>query len=187
MLNRIRIGAGITSKSFYANDLNYTTDYSTFSLTKKWLYKNSPTINSNGTVTWTITGNETRTLANPKNAAGQTITDTLGPNQVFEQGNATVTFYNQDNTIAGRDLIPLQEGSTSFSYTIPEQYGTCGFVITYQSKITDWDTYVGPAKSYTNSVSGLWDWFTNTSTSTRARVASMSKNFIKQADDWAQW
>ena len=29
MLNRIRIGAGITSKSFYANDLNYTSDYST--------------------------------------------------------------------------------------------------------------------------------------------------------------
>ncbi len=187
MLNRIRIGAGVTSKSFYANDLNYESDYSTFSLTKKWLYKNSPTINSNGTVTWTITGNEQRTLTNPKNAAGQTITDTLGPNQVFEQGNATVTFYNQDNTIAGRDLIPLQEGSTSFSYTIPEQYGTCGFVITYQSKITDWDTYVGPAKSYTNSVSGLWDWRTNTSTSVRARVASMSKNFIKQADDWPQW
>lgn len=42
MLNRIRIGAGITSKSFYANDLNYTSDYSTFSLTKKMAVQEFP-------------------------------------------------------------------------------------------------------------------------------------------------
>ena len=121
-----------------------------------------------------------------KNAAGQTITDTLGPNQ-FSNRNATVRSTTKTTLLLAEILFLCKKEAPRFSYTIPEQYGTCCFVITYQSKITDWDTYVGPAKSYTNSVSGLWDWRTNTSTSVRARVASMSKNFIKQADDWAQW
>lgn len=185
--NYAYIGAGTYANNVRANDLNYTYDYSSFSLYKQWLTKNAPSINSDGTISWLITGNQQGKSATPANVAGQTVTDTLGPNQAFEDGQAYVTFYNQDNSIAGRDTIVLHEGDTSFSYVIPEIYGTCGFTISYKSKITDWDGYVGPAKKYTNTVRGLWNWVGTGTTTERPRVASMSKNFVKQADDWAQW
>lgn len=185
--NTVKIGSGTTFNNLAANDLDYTQQSISFSLITNWLTKSSPAINDDGTISWSITGNQQGKLSSPKNAAGQTITDSLGPNQIFEDGTASVVFYNQDGSVAGRDSITLQQGSTSFSYTIPDQFGTCGFVITYKSKITDWDSYVGPAKKYTNSVSGLWNWSHTSSTSSRARVASMSKTFVKQADDWAQW
>lgn len=90
--------------------------------------------------------------------------------------------------MAGTDSVPLAEDTTSFSYTIPEQYGTCKFKITYQSVITDWDDYVGEAKKYTNSVTGPGGWTIDTSISNEhPHVAGMYKSFVMQSDDWAQW
>ena len=185
--NYAYIGSGVSAGGFYANDLSAARDYSRFSLTKTLLWKSSPSINSDGTISWTITGNEQGKSAVPDNVAGQTITDVLGPDQVFPGGTATVAFYNQDGSTAGTDSIALEEGSTSFSYTVPDRYGTCGFRISYKSKITDWDGYVGPAKSYTNKVTGLWGTSSTGSTSARPRVPRITKKFVRQAEDWSQW
>ena len=185
--NYVYIGSGVRAGDFYANDLSARNDYSRFGLTKRYLTKNSPSITSDGFITWTITGNEQGKSATPENIAGTTVTDTLGPDQVFPAGTATVTFYNQDGSRAGTDAVALSEGSTSFSYTIPEAFGTCGFTITYRSRVTDWDTYVGPAKSYSNRVSGPWGISTGSSTFERQRVPRLSKRFVRQAEDWSQW
>lgn len=192
-VNAGQVGNGLTTRNYayagnldkdgyHAADLNKVYSYSEFKLLKNQLVKNSPNINSDGTVNWLITGNQQGVSATPSDVGGQTITDTLGDNQEFGDDTASVTFYNQDGSIAGRDSIQLTAGSKSFSYTIPAQYGTCGYTISYQSKITDWDSYVGPAKTYSNTVNG-W----TSQTSERQRVAAMSKTFVKQADDWSEW
>ena len=165
-----------------AGDLNQVYDYSYFILTKQIIGKNSPSIQSDGTVNWVITGNEAGKSLTPTDIGGEKITDTLGPNQVFKSSEATVIFYGQDGKEAGRDSISLSVDSTSFTYTIPDQYGTCAYRIAYITQITDWDTYVGPAKSYTNTVNGY-----TASTYNRARVAAMSKEFVEQEDDWSRW
>ena len=187
MENHVSVGSGLKVNGVYANDLNAAGAYASFNLSKSWLWKSSPSIGADGTVAWTIVGNQQGTNATPRNAAGQVVVDELGPNQAFAGGEARVVFYNQDGSVAGEDAIPLKGGATSFRYTIPEQYGTCGFRITYMSKITDWDSYVGPSKTYTNRVSGLWSWASTGTTGTRPRVPSMSKTFVEQADDWARW
>ena len=181
--NYVNVGnVGSGDYKYQAPDLNKVNDYSTFTVNKVILAKNSPTINSDGTINWVITGNENRKSATPENVGGLVLNDSLGPDQVFEGGTATVTFYDQDNKVAGTDTIELTAGSTTFSYTIPSEYGTCKYVISYTSKITDWDTYIGPAKSYSNSVNN-WTSYTYK----RARVAAMDKSFVKQADDWSEW
>ncbi len=185
--NNVELGSGVSAGDFYANDLTRRSDYSYFGITKSYLRKSSPSINSDGTVTWTVWANEQGKSSSPTNIAGQTITDVLGPDQVFPASDIQVVFYNQDGSEAGRDSIKVEEGDTSFSYTVPSKYGTCGIKMTYSSKITDWDSYVGPAKSYTNSVRGPWDISTSGTTSVRARVPRITKKFVKQADDWSQW
>ena len=66
-------------------------------------------------------GNEAGKSAKPENIAGSTLTDELGPDQVFAGGTATVVYYNQDGTCAGTDGIVLKEGSRAFSYTVPRR------------------------------------------------------------------
>lgn len=172
----------IGEDGYRSDDLNRYYGYSTFLLLKNVLGKNNPNINSDGTVDWVITGNESGKTREQENIGGLVLNDTLGPNQEFTGNKATVTFYNENGSVAGTDSIDLPAGSTSFSYTIPTEYGTCRYSISYTSKITDWESYIGPAKSYTNTVNGV----TGT-TAQRVRVAAMAKKFVKQADDWSQW
>ena len=179
--NYVYVG-NIGVDGYRSSDLNRYYDYSSFLLVKNVIAKNNPSINSDGTVSWVITGNEYGKTRVQDNIGGLVLNDALGPNQEFTGNKATVTFYNENGSIAGTDSIDLPAASTSFSYTIPAQYGTCSYKIAYTSKITDWESYVGPAKSYTNSVNGV----TGT-TSQRVRVAAMTKKFVKQADDWSQW
>lgn len=180
-VNYVYVG-NIGVDGYRSSDLNQYYDYSIFLLVKNVIAKNDPAINSDGTVSWVITGNEYGKTRVQDNIGGLVLNDALGPNQEFTGNQATVTFYNEDGSVAGTDSIDLPAASTSFSYTIPAQYGTCSYKIAYTSKITDWESYVGPAKSYTNSVNGV----TGT-TSHRARVAAMTKKFVRQADDWSQW
>lgn len=180
-INRVDVG-NIGVDGYRSSDLNRYQDYSIFQLVKNVIAKNNPTINSDGTVSWVITGNEYGKTRVQDNIGGLVLNDALGPNQEFTGNKATVTFYNEDGSVAGTDSIDLPAASTSFSYTIPTKFGTCSYKIAYTSKITDWESYVGPAKSYTNSVNDV----TGT-TSERARVAAMTKKFVKQADDWSQW
>ena len=177
-----RVHVGNVGAGHNANDLNLTSSASWFRVTKTVLGKNSPNINSDGTIDWVITGNEAGKTSTPTNVAGLVLNDVLGPDQEFMGSSASVTFYNQDGSVAGTDTIALPEGTKSFSYTIPDQYGTCEYRISYRARITDWDSYVGPAKKYTNTVNGL-----TSSTSERPRVAAMDKHFVQQADDWSQW
>ena len=179
--NYVYVG-NIGDDGYRSGDLNQYHGYSSFQLVKNVLTKNNPSISSDGTVNWSITGNEYGKTREQENIGGLVLNDTLGPNQEFTGNKATVTFYNEDGSVAGTDLIDLPAGSTSFSYTIPAEYETCSYRISYTSKITDWESYVGPAKSYTNTVNGV----TGT-TSQRVRVAAMTKKFVKQADDWSQW
>ena len=179
--NRVYVG-NVGGEGYESPDLNDVYSYSYFLVYKNVLVKNSPNIKSDGTVNWVITGNERATSATPSNVAGLVLNDTLGPNQEFEDGTASVVFYNQDGSVAGRDTIELTAGSTAFTYTIPEKYGTCEYRISYTSKITDWETYVGPAKKYSNTVNG-WTSYTTE----RSRVASMDKAFVEQADNWSKW
>lgn len=178
----------VAEHGLYSADLNRVYDHASFGLYKNALVKNSPSINPDGTVSWSIVGNGRATSSVPTDVGGKTVTDVLGENQEFEEGLAAVTFYNQDGTVAGSDSIPLAAGSTSFSYTIPERYGTCEYRISYKSRITDWDTYVGPAKAYTNTV-GYEDGSHGSggTTSSRPRVASMTKTFVQQEGDWSRW
>ena len=177
------VSAGnVGSNGYYSADLNKVYAQSYFTLVKEVLGKNSPNINSDGTVDWVITGNESGKTREQENIGGLVLNDVLGPNQEFMGNAATVTFYNEDGSRAGTDLIELPAGSTSFSYTIPAQYGTCSYKITYKSKITDWESYVGPAKKYTNTVNGVTG-----ATSERARVAAMTKKFVEQGLDWSSW
>lgn len=178
--NQVQVGN--VGGGHYANDLNQVRDYATFIVTKTILGKNTPNINSDGTIDWVITGNEAGKTSTPANVAGLVLNDVLGPNQEFTGSPATVTFYNQDGSVAGTDTVALPEGTKSFSYTIPDQYGICGYRISYRARITDWDSYVGPAKRYTNTVNGL-----TSGTALRPRVAAMDKHFVQQADDWSQW
>ena len=179
--NYVYVG-NIGVDGYRSSDLNRYYDCSNFLLVKNVIAKNNPAINSDGTVNWVITGNEYGMTSVQDNVGGLVLKDALGPNQEFMGNKATVTFYNENGSVAGTDSIELPAASTSFSYTIPAQYGTCSYKIAYTSKITDWESYVGPAKSYTNSVNGV----TGT-TYRRDRVAAMTKKFVKQADDWSQW
>ena len=172
----------IGEDGYRSDDLNRHYDDSYFQLIKNVLTKNNPSISSDGTVNWVITGNEYGKTREQENIGGLVLNDTLGPNQEFTGNKAHVTFYNEDGSVAGADSIDLPAGSTSFSYTIPAEYGTCSYRISYASKITDWESYVGPAKGYTNTVNGVTG-----ATYERARVAAMTKKFVKQADDWSQW
>ena len=179
--NCVQVGNVGSPASSYP-DLNRSSSVSSFKVVKNVLVKNSPNINSDGTIDWVISGNERAKSATPTDVGGLVLTDKLGPNQEFGDSVATVVFYKQDGSVAARDSIQLTAGSTSFTYTIPAEYGTYAYTISYKSVITDWETYVGPAKSYTNTVNG-W----TSSTSQRARVASMDKSFVEQADDWSKW
>ncbi len=180
--NYVYVG-NLGENGYCAADLNKVFDYSTFFLRRTILIKDGKLDKSNGTVFWTIAGNERNKTKEAVNVGGLLITDTLGPDQKFTGNTATVTFYSfEDGSVVGTDSVYLADGATSFTYTIPEDYGTCEYKITFTSTITDWDTYVGPAKSYTNTVNGY-----TASTAQRARVAAMSKQFVQQADDWSQW
>ena len=171
----------IGSEGYYSADLNRHYDYIYFTLAKNVLAKSNPSINGNGTVSWNVAGNELGKTKEPDDVGGLVLNDTLGPNQEFTDQTVTVYFYNESG-LAGKDSFKIAAGSTSFSYTIPQEYGTCRYSFSYTSKITDWESYVGPAKSYTNTVNGV----TGTTTK-RARVAAMAKRFVRQADDWSQW
>ena len=185
--NHVYVG-NLGENGLYASDLNRTYDYTSFILAKAMLAKNQPSVNANGTVSWAIVGNEAGKSATPVDVGGKTLVDQLGADQVFDDGTARVTFYNQDGSVAGSDSIPLTAGSTSFTYTIPEQYGTCGYRIAYTARISDWDTYVGPSKTYSNYVGYLdGSWGYTGVTYERPRVAAMDKVFVQQADDWSQW
>lgn len=157
MGNTVALGAGASAGDFLASDLEARSASVRFSIIKRYLTKRCLGVDEKGAVEWEIFGNEAGKSTQPENIAGSTLIDELGPDQVFAGGTATVVYYNQDGTRAGTDSIVLKEGSRSFSYTVPAAYGTCGFTMTYRSKITDWDTYAGPAKSYSNTVRGLWD------------------------------
>ncbi len=179
--NYVYVG-NLGENGYYANDINRPYDYDYFILKKAVLIKTGSLDTSNATVSWTISGNERDKTKEPTNVGGLVITDTLGPNQEFTGDAAKVTFYNQDGSQAATDSFVLAKGTTSFTYTIPAEYGTYEYRITYTSAITDWDTYVGPAKSYSNTVNGY-----TVHTGMRPRVAAMNKQFVQQADDWSQW
>ena len=179
--NYVYVG-NVGQNGYYANDINKTYNYSSFLLAQIALIKTGSLDKNNGTISWTITGNESNKFKEPGDVAGLVITDTLGPNQVFTGNTATVVFYKHDGSKAGEDSFVLAAGTTSFTYKIPDAFGKCKYQITYTSTITDWDTYIGPEKSYTNTVNGY-----TASTGTRPRVAAMSKQFVEQADDWSQW
>lgn len=187
MVNQVAAGSGINVGGVQAADLNRATAEASFDLLKNWLSKNEPSIGSDGVINWTIVGNQRGTSARPGNVAGQTVTDKLGPDQVFTGEPARVTFFNQDGSVAGSDTIALKEGDTSFSYVIPEQYGTCEFHIEYASKATDWEDYTGPAKAYTNSVQGLGEWNVDSQTVPRQAVPSLEKSLVEQSGDTARW
>ena len=187
MVNQVAAGSGINVGGVQAADLNRATAEASFDLLKNWLSKNEPSIGSDGVINWTIVGNQRGTSARPGNVAGQTVTDKLGPDQVFTGEPARVTFFNQDGSVAGSDTIALKEGDTSFSYVIPEQYGTCEFHIEYASKATDWEDYTGPAKAYTNSVQGLGEWNVDSQTVPRQAVPSLEKSLVAQSGDTARW
>lgn len=187
MVNQVAAGSGINVGGVQAADLNRATAEASFDLLKNWLSKNEPSIGSDGVINWTIVGNQRGTSARPGNVAGQTVTDKLGPDQVFTGEPARVTFFNQDGSVAGSDTIALKEGDTSFSYVIPEQYGTCEFHIEYASKATDWEDYTGPAKAYTNSVQGLGEWSVDSQTVPRQAVPSLEKSLVAQSGDTARW
>ena len=179
--NTVYVG-NVAENGYYANDLNKTYAYSYFRLARAVLIKSGSLDSNNGTVSWTITGNQRDTTKEPTDVGGLIITDILGPNQKFSGNVATVKFYNQDGTVKATETFVLEDGSTSFEYTIPAEYGTCEYRIWYTSTITDWDSYIGPEKSYSNTVNGY-----TAETGKRPRVAAMSKQFVQQADDWSRW
>ena len=179
--NTVYVG-NVGENGYYANDLNKTYGYSYFRLARAVLIKSGSLDSNNGTVSWTITGNQRDTTKEPTDVGGLIVTDILGPNQKFSGNVATVKFYNQDGTVKATETFVLEDGSTSFEYIIPAEYGTCEYRIWYTSTITDWDSYVGPEKSYSNTVNGY-----TAETGKRPRVAAMSKQFVQQADDWSRW
>ena len=179
--NQVYVG-NLGENGYYASDINKIYSWAYFSLSKYLVSKSGTLDSTNGTIRWSISGNEAGKSKDPIDIGGTTIADELGANQKFTGNTANVTFYGQDGEVVGRDSFVLADGSTSFTYVIPSQYGTCQYRIEYSSTVTDWDTYVGPAKSYSNEVNGYTAW-----TNSRSRVAAMDKRFVEQADDWSRW
>ena len=192
-INKVYVGNAGDTTDYQAPDLNRAESSSGFQLYKTLLAKHQPSVTADGHINWEIYGNEPGKSKVAQDFGGQTITDTLGPDQVFEDGTAYVYFYDDfDGEPVFTDKIQLHAGDTSFSYTIPEEYGTYGYKITYTSKITDWDSYVGVSKKYENTV-GIGKIKYKSNTQYRGRVAIMEKNFVEQAagadetDGWAKW
>ncbi len=180
--NCVYVGS-FNENGYCASDLNRYYDWSNFELRKYLVYKSGGSIDTtNGTIEWTIRGNTAGLTPEATDVSGSPITDKLGPNLAFMGEPANVTFFNQDGSKAGTDSFELPEGTTEFAYNVPEKYGTCGYEIKYKTKITDWDSYVGPAKRYYNEVNGY-----KASSYQRSRVAAMNKQFVQQADNWSQW
>ena len=132
-----------------AADLNRATAEASFDLLKNWLSKNEPSIGSDGVKNqlddcW----QSARYKRPPRQRCRPNGDRQAGARSgVHRRTCAGHVFQSGREAWPDRTSIALKEGDTSFSYVIPEQYGTCEFHIEYASKATDWQDDTGPARS----------------------------------------